>query len=386
MIVILPALAFFAAAFVAPPELEAVTPGDYDVPVSTAEQLRLGGTYAYAARGTAIETNDASASLLYRRYYNSLPYAWDLNFRGVGETRRTYNDEQEGSYELRANPGIRKYFDPEGDLFYSGEVRVTKEGNFDRPLIDFTPGVGSGRFIRVTSLAQAVRVEQFLVEEGVVKGSLPDETLVELAQVIERRDEFEAKFGDRYEVKWFEEMEKIVARSGQFAEDGFGAVGSLRVREVLFQERVNDRYTGWDVRTGVRFEALTMSSHVDRQNPGLSLRMRYSRPVGWISQVDVSAEYTSPFSGDFGWNSFTISTNLNYLYEVTNQVDFVISNDFTVHRWHPDSEAGVAETVRTGFLFFIENQINLNVTGALAKERGLDATQGLNVSVEYRLR
>ena len=180
-----------------------------------------------------------------------------------------------------------------------------------------------------------MRVEQFLIEEGVIKGALPDETLVELAQVIGRRDEFEAKFGDRYEVKWFEAMEEIVARSGQFVDDGFGAVGSLRVLEVLYWERVNDRYTGWDVRTGVRFEALTSSAHIDRQNPGLSLRLRYSRPVGWISQFDLSAEYTSPFSGDFGVNSFRISTNLNYLYEVTNRIDCVISNNFTVHRWHP---------------------------------------------------
>lgn len=396
MTVILTAFAFIVVVLVTPPAAEAVDPGDYDVPVSTAQQLRLGGTYAYAATGKYTETSDGAAWLRYHRYYNSLPYAWDLNFRGVGETRRA-NDEQKGFYNYLAVPGIRKYFDPEGDLFYSGEARVefysegVRDGGnrgYDRPSIDLTPGVGSGRFIRVTPLAQAVRIQEFLMEEGVIEGPLPDETLIELAQVIERRDEFEATYGDRYEVKWLKEMERIVLESGQFAHAGLGAVGSLRVYEVLFEERVNERYTGWDARAGVRFRALTPYSKQDRPDPGLSLRFRWSRPLGWVSQFDVSAEYTSPFNEDFGLKNFTIASTASYLYEVSNRVDFVMSNDLTVHVWqqYEETESTAVEQVRAGFLFFIENQINLNVTGSLTKQEGLDASRGLNAAVEYRLR
>ena len=74
-----------AVVFVSPSQLWAsVSPEDYDVPVSTAQQLRLGGTYSYSGSGSDTETSDGSASLLYQRYYNSLPYAWDMNFNGVG--------------------------------------------------------------------------------------------------------------------------------------------------------------------------------------------------------------------------------------------------------------------------------------------------------------
>ena len=141
---ILSAFAFVMVVLATPPAAEAVDPGDYDVPVSTAQQVRLGGTYAYASTGSYTETNNGSAWLRYHRYYNSLPYAWDLNFRGVGETRRTYEDKQKGSYEFVAFPGIRKYFDPAGDLFYSGELSIRGKSDFDRPGIDITPGVGSG--------------------------------------------------------------------------------------------------------------------------------------------------------------------------------------------------------------------------------------------------
>ncbi len=379
-------LALLTVAFVAPSQLQAVSPADYDVPVSTAQQLRLGGTYSYAGSGSDTGTNDGSASLVYRRYFNSLPYAWDLNFNGVGSTHRTADDTQEGSYNFVADPGIRKYFKPEGNVFYSGELRVTGNSEFDRPTIDVTPGVGYGRFIRVTPLALAVRIEEFLLSEGLIEGSLPKKTLVALAQVIERQDEFETEFGDRYKIKWFEAMEKIIAESGLFVRGGFGAVGSLRVDEVLFQEHVNERFIGWDVRTGVRFEVLTKDSDTSAQDPGLSLRMRYSRPVGWKSQFDFGAQYSSPFTGDFGTNIFTLSSSLNYLYELTNRIDFTLSNILTASRSEPSVEATVVEQVRSGFIFFIENQINLNVTGTIAKERGQDPTQSFNMAIEYRLR
>ena len=48
-------------------EGQSVSPGDYDGPVSTAQQMRLGATYNYAGSGTDVQTNDGSASLLYNR-------------------------------------------------------------------------------------------------------------------------------------------------------------------------------------------------------------------------------------------------------------------------------------------------------------------------------
>lgn len=366
--------------------MQAVSPNDYDVPVSTAQQLRLGGTYSYSGSGSNTGTNDGSASLAYYRYYNSLPYAWDINFNGVGLTRRMADGTQEGAYNFVSDPGIRKYFNPEGNFFYSGELRVIGNNEFDRPTIDVTPGVGYGRFIRVTPLAQAVRIEQFLLSEGVLKGPLSKETLVALAQVIERRGEFETQFGDRYKVRWFKAMEEIIAASGLFVHGGFGAVGTLRVDEVLFQEHVNERFIGWDLRAGIHFEVLTKDSDTPRQDPGLSLRMRYARPVGWKSQFDFSAQFTSPFTGNFGSDVFTLSISLGYLYEVTNRIDFTLSNIITASRSEPNVKAIVVEQVRSGFIFFIENQINLNVTGSIAKARGEDPSQSLNMAIEYRLR
>jgi hypothetical protein len=381
-------LAVVAAAVAAPAAIwaQAVSPADYDVPVSTAQQVRLGATFHYTGAGGDVQASDGAANLVGNRFYNSLPFAYDMTMSAIGSTRRTAADKQKNSYNLVGEAGVRRYFQPDGDSFYSVDGRVTADNEYDRPALEVTPGAGYGRFIRVTTLAKAVRIEDFLLQEDVIQGPLPKEIMVELAQVIEREGEYQSEYGDRYKVKWFEAMEKAIGRSGMFTQQGLGAAGSLRVEEVLFEERINERYIGWDARAGVRFELLTEDRHRDREDPSFSGRLRFSRPLGWESQLDLNTQYTTPFNGDFGVNVYALTATLNYLYELSNRVDFTASNIVTARRLDPDLETLIHEQVRVGFLFYLENQVNLNVSGQASKVRGGDANQGMNVALEYRLR
>lgn len=379
-------LGLITAVLVTPTELQAVSPYDYKVPVSVARFLRVGGYLDYAGGGSDIWRNRGQISLAYERYYNSLPFAWDLEFAGSGRIRRTDRDGYAGSYSFSVSPGIRRYIKPTGNVFYSGELSVNRYVDVDRPEIHVTPGLGYGRFIHVTPLARAVRIEEFLLKEGLIKGPLSKETLVALAQVIDRENEFQTNYGDRYKVRWFEAMEKVISESGMFVHEGFGGVGTMRVYEVLFEERVNQRFTGWWVRTGVEFQALTPYPEESRDDPGLSLRLRYSRPVGWKSQFGINAEYTSPVTGDFGYDVFELRISFDYLYEVTNRIDFTLSNNVTAVRRDPRIKTNVYDFAQAGFIFYIENQINLSINGQFSKRRGRESSHGLKMAIEYRLR
>ena len=293
-----------AVVLVTPAEPQTVSPYDYKVPVSDARFLGIGGNLSYQGSGSDIHRNLSRISLEYDRYYHSLPFAWDLEFKGAGRIQRTSEDKHEGSYYFEVHPGIRRYFEPMGDVFYSGELSVVRYTLDDRPAITVTPGLGYGRFIHVTPLFRAVRIEAFLLEEGLIEGPLTKETLVALAQVIDRESEYRTTYGPRYRVRWFEAMEKVIAESGMFVHGGLGGAGTVRIYEVLYEERVNQRFIGWWVRTGVEYEALTSSSEISRSDPGMSLRLRYSRPIGWKSQFGIDAEYTSPVTGDFGYDVF----------------------------------------------------------------------------------
>lgn len=375
-----------AVVVVTPAEPQTVSPYDYEVPVSDARFLGIGGRFSYEGRGSDTRSNSGRISLEYDRYYHSLPFAWDLEFEGEGRIRRTSRDEHEGSYDFEFRPGIRRYFNPLGNVFYSGELSIERYENFDRPGILVTPGLGYGRFIHVTPLARAVRIEEFLLEEGLIEGPLSKETLVALAQVIDRESEYWTTYGPRYRVRWFEAMEKVIAESGMLVHGGLGGVGVLRIYEVLYHERVNQRFIGWWVRTGVEYQALTPLTDRPRRDPGMSLRLRYSRPIGWKSQFGIDAEYTSPVTGDFGYDVFRSEVSLNYLYEVTNRIDFRLASITTAERRDSRFEIDFEESVRSGFLFYIENQILLNIGANFSKRRGREPFHGLNMSIEYRLR
>lgn len=374
-----------AVVLVTPAEPQTVSPYDYDVPVSDARFLGIGGRFSYHGSGSDIRRNNGQASLSYNRYYHSLPFEWDLEFQGSGRIARTSEDKHEGFYNFEFHPGIRRYFNPLGNVFYSGELSIDRGENYDRPHIVVTPGLGYGRFIHVTPLARAVRIEEYLLEEGLIKGPLPKETLVALAQVIDRESEYRTTYGPRYRVRWFEAMEEVIAESGRFVHGGLGGVGTLRIYEVLYHERVNQRFIGWWVRTGVEYQVLTPFDHNPRRDTGMSLRLRYSRPIGWKSQFGIDAEYTSPVTGDFGYDKFGLEVTLQYLYEVTNRIDFTLASITTANRRDPRIETDFIERLQSGFLFYIENQILLSIGTEFHKRRGFEIRHRLNMSIEYRL-
>ncbi|MBC8366488.1 hypothetical protein H8E52_03675 [bacterium] len=384
-----PILCLFAAGLLlgmSPAFATKVSPTDYTVPVSTAEQLRLDGSYSYAGVGDTTLTNNASGSLLYNRFYNSLPFAFDINLLALGSTQYAGEDvDRNNSSSIILSSGVRKYLSNDGNWFYSIEVGMTHQNEFDRPSITTTPGVGYGRFISATPLAKAVRIEDFLINEGVIKGSLPKVTMIELAHIIENEAEYRTIHGATYKGFWYEAMEKEIAKSGKFAAEGLGAIGVLRIEEVLFQERINERFYGWDVRFGVRAELLSEYEDIDVDDPGASIRARYSHPLGWKSQIGLAATYDSPFNGDFG-DVYNASGTANYIYEIGNRIDFTLDNTYVSSKFIPEADSVWSDQLRAGFIYYLENQMNVTLSGNMSKTKDMDLSKGLNLTFGYRFK
>lgn len=205
---------------------------DYEVPVSTAQILRLTANYDWSQTTqneiTNVTSNRGNANLFYRSFYSSLPYAWFLDIDATGgKNFKDYN------HDIQISPSIRKYFWDRRDWFGYASADIRHSNTFSQIETFGTVGVGYGRYINATALAKTVRIEEHLIRENVIKGNLPKETMIEIANIIEREDEYRGIYGATYETKWYDDIEQAIKKSGYLIGDSMGSLGILRTQQVL---------------------------------------------------------------------------------------------------------------------------------------------------------
>ena len=203
-----------------------VSVSDYDVPISKATILRLNGTYNWAQSKsdtlTVVTANNASANLTFNSFYSSLPFSWQLNVNANGG--KSFAD---WTHDITIQPEIHKYIWDDKDWFGSASLYVRHANTFKQIESDVTVGGGYGRYINATALAKAVRIEEHLIKEGVVKDHMPKETMINIAKIIERESEFQGVYGATYEKVWYEAIEKEIRDSGFLVGNALGAIGIL---------------------------------------------------------------------------------------------------------------------------------------------------------------
>ena len=357
---------------------------DYKVPISVAKQLRFTGTYNWAQSSTdsltLVTANNASANVFFSTFYSSLPFAWFLDVNATGGK----NFDQYNHY-ISIAPSIRKYIWDDKNWFGFASAFIDHANTYKQIATDVTVGGGYGRYINATALAKAVRIEDHLIKENVITGHLPKETMITIANIIEREDEYIDLYGDTYEKNWYEDIEKEIKASGMLTGDTLGAIGILRTQQVLqgINEIVRDRFYGWDLNLGVLFN-LSTPDKSPTHSPALSLGGRFSHPIAWKSQINLIANVYTPMDSSF-FKQVTAVAALNYIYELSNRINFITG--YSLNYFKPSVGDGYADhNINASFVFYLENSINLGINGSLIR-RGLnDQTDlGTSVSLQYNL-
>lgn len=354
---------------------------DYEVPVSTAKILRLTGGYNWSQTSfenlagttiTNVTANSANLNLIYSHFYSSLPFAWfiDVNANG-GKSFSDYN------HDVIITPSIRKYIWDDSDLFGFARLNL-RHANYFKQLESFlTLGGGYGRYINATALAKAVRIEEHLIREGVIDNNMPKETLIKIANIIEREGEYRGLYGDTYETRWYEAIEKEVKASGNLIGNNVGAIGILRMQQVLksINERVNDRYYGWDVTLGAKFN-LTTQDKSPTQNPALAVGARYSYPVTWRTQVNAFADMSTPLDSNF-FKRIENHGGIDFIYELSNRINFVTG--YRMAMVTPNvGDSWIDHSLGASFIFYLENYINLGINAGLIRAGNPTLVPGTN--------
>lgn len=342
---------------------------DYDVPVSTAKVLRLNGNYNWSQTTqevsggnsvTNVNSNNAVLNLIYSRFYSSLPFAWfiDMNASGGKNFADWYHD-------VVITPSIRKYIWDKENYFGFASLNMRHANTFKQIESDLTLGGGYGRYINATALAKAVRIEEHLLKEGVIISNLPKETMIAIANIIEREGEFKGIYGDTYETDWYEAIELKIKESGKLIGDNVGAIGILRMQQVLksINEKVNDRYYGWDVTAGAQFKLSTFDKS-EAGSPSLAVGARYSYPITWRTQVNASVNASSPLDSLF-FKRLNLRGAVDYIYELSNRINFVLGYRMNFYKLTDATDGWFDHTLGASFVFYLENQINLAINGGM---------------------
>ena len=358
---------------------------DYTVPSSSSHSLFIDPNYNMTIIKDNVTVNKGSIGMVYKTFYESLPLGYSIDATGSGSFEKDPKSHKyRNRYSTNAVVRFKKYLLNERDLF--GSVKFGGQFNkiYDYPATNVTIGIGYGRFINATPLRKAVRMEDFLIKENVISDYLPKEIMLQLGHIIERRSEYKDKYGDTYRKNWFDDMEDAMRKSSLLKEDSVGAIGILRMQEVLTKETIFDRFYGWEVTVGTKIDLTLPQDGQERLNPSLDLSAQYSRPISWATQWNERLSINSPLSTNFGtFYNMNIASDLAY--ELSNRINFSVRHFIAIDKLSQNSDSVISNSLGLSFIYFLENHVNLVVTEQLEKSTDTDLSTNFVVSLNYRV-
>ncbi len=360
---------------------------DYEVPISAADRLLIDFSMNHAMAGSEATTSKGNIGGIYKRFYDSLPFGYSIDIIGSGLLdKNIQTDEYESNYQVNGDAGVKKYLMENNPLLRDsfGSIRASSDMQqvYDRPASAVTVGLGYGRFIEATALAKAVRIEEFLISEGELNGHLPKDAILELSKIINRENEYRDRYSETYEKEWYRDMEAVMRESGLLKEDGLGAIGILRIEEVLEREDIADRFYGWDVALGTKFDITTPYEGQDRPIANLDVTASYARPIAWRWQISERISMNTPFDS-FG-SAYALSLSSDISYELSNRIDLRLRHLFQLFK-PEEGEAENSQALGISFIYYIENNLNLVATEQIEIVSNEDITSNFTVVLNYRV-
>ena len=373
--------------FVSNVSAQNVSVTDYEVPVSAADRLLVDFSMNHAMAGSEATTSKGNIGGIYKRFYDSLPFGYSIDIIGSGLLDKNIEtDEYDNNYQVNGDAGVKKYLMESNPLLRDsfGSIRASSDMQkvYDRPASAVTVGLGYGRFIEATALAKAVRIEEFLINEGELSGHLSKDAILELSKIINRENEYKDRYGETYEREWYEAMEAVMRESGLLKEDGLGAIAILRIEEVLEREDIADRFYGWDVALGSKFDITTPYEDQDRPIANLDVTASYARPIAWQWQISERITMNTPFDS-FG-SAYSLSLSSDLSYELSNRIDLRLRHLFQLSKLEGEDVQN-SQALGISFIYYIENNLNLVATEQIEIVPDEDITSNFTVVLNYRI-
>lgn len=319
-------------------------------------------------------SHDANSGNLNLRYDNllSLPsYGYNLSLRSLV----TYNDGALAKADLSYSiTGLGRYnmYLTGGDHFAFGGARVEAADDFENIGVSITTGSGYGRFRDVTPLAKTMKINEMLLEGESITEALSDDILQEIAQKIDRKEEYK-------DMKTLVgEIEGLIEATNLVEGEELGAIELLRIREII--EEIGDRkLCGWEVKGGIGYELIDPQD----QKPDFltNAAFNYAQPFNPYSQLRINLDFTSSFNIA---ENYSLNGLFEYAYRISETLDTEITYSYR-QRTH-EGDRFDSHSLDMSIIFQPQENLNLSVNLSSAWESDYEEwTKGVSIGVNYNL-
>ncbi len=299
--------------------------------------------------------------------YSTQPMKWGAGAIGTGDFSRgpDNNNNSVENFKFDAWSDAKLYQGGANELFYFGRLEYgyrnlesanLPENNRAEALI----GAGYGRIITATPLMKAIRAVEDLQKYGIIQGAVSDASYLRLAAVIAKEQEYKSRYSlKEYEKFWYEAMEEVLRAEGILMDDTLGAMGVIRIQDILTVENVLERKHGWEVRAGLGFLITDYSGN--EADPLVRATYEYARPFGLKWQFINSLSYATVLEDwDFGDTDHNFNNLMSLTYEVTEMIDWINKWEFDLLIPADSVEDDVyLNGVETRLEFYVTNTVDL---------------------------
>ena len=354
---------------------------DFLQPVSAAQKFY--GTLNLNYSGTNFMSANGLLNLTYYKFYSSLPYSYSINATINNNYANTMNIDnvvtikENGLIHPLIQADIQKYIFGKSDFFLAGtgyleyQKSIQDRGGMLKTI--FGPGAGFGRIVVATAMAQALRIEEYLLSEKLITGEFKKDITLEIASHCSKLNEYATKYGDKHPIDWYMDLEKILIKSGKLVNNSISPYSLFRIEEILHRERIYDRNIGW------RFTGyINYNYNVEIPNPyntrladqyGTTLKVEIGYPINNKLQFNhyTQYDYSSTFNNSFtSFSNNLINSNTTLSYKFSNLIDFILGYSI-----HYNSYISIPQmlfknqTLSFDFYYYIENNVFLQFSAEL---------------------
>lgn len=364
---------------------EEVSIREFKLPETKAENMNLYLDLNYS--GTDSMNFIGDFSMQYSKFYSSLPFSYylysELSNDGDYMTR-IYENGAKTVYDRLSFvivSSLEKYWNNESMFFLGGKFstnfgsNVNYSEHFGSITNESNLGIGGGygRTYDASGMAEALRIQEYLLSENLISAEFSKEIILDIAVHCTKINEYAQKYDNKHPINWYQDLEQILIRSGKLISQNLNPYSLFRVSEVLNRERIHQRIIGWKLGAYFAFRNFTYFYDINYDNNydypntqqiGGDLNFEIGYPISNKLHFYHNTMYSYKVDPDFlNESQNTINTTSSLTYNLTNLFDFKLNHQLRTYNIIKSTVSEQKLTFDT--YYYVENNVFLRLSMGL---------------------